>query len=103
MPGSDPGHWVPEPVFLPIAAIWLSAASECPGQGAADGRKPGMLDGRARGARAELRADRRREVGVDQRVGHVPDSQWSEAGWCGDLVEPAGLTPGGGAPLGGRV
>jgi anti-anti-sigma factor len=36
--GSGPGHQVAEHVLLPVAAIWLAAASECPGQRTADGR-----------------------------------------------------------------
>src|SRR5260370_23231830 len=94
MAGSGPGHQVPEHVLLPVAAIWLAVASECPGQRTADGRKPGMLDGCARRARAELCADRCGEVGVDQRVGHVFDGQRREASGRGELLELAGFTPG---------
>src|SRR5689334_21974298 len=93
---SGPGHQVPEHVLLPVAAVWLAAASECPGQCTADGREPGMLDGGARRARAELRTDRRRKIGVDQRVGHVLDGQWREASRRGELLELAVFTPGDG-------
>src|SRR4029077_2405017 len=85
-----------EHVLLPVAAIWLAAASECPGQRAADGWKPGMLDGCARRARAELCADRCGEVGVDQRVGHVLEGQWREASGRGEVLELAVFTPGDG-------
>jgi hypothetical protein len=55
-----------------------------------------MLDGCARRARAELRTDRRRKIGVDQRVGHIPDDQWSEASRRRELLELAVFTPGDG-------
>ncbi|HEX3312050.1 MAG TPA: hypothetical protein VHS32_37895 [Streptosporangiaceae bacterium] len=55
-----------------------------------------MPDGVAGWAGAELGADCRREVGVDQRVGDIRDGERSEPGSCGQRLELAVLAPGDG-------
>ena len=83
---SDLGDEIAEDVFLPVGCVRLPAACERAGQRAADGGKAGVFDGLAGWARAELRADRRREVGIHQRVGHVCDGERGEARRSGKLL-----------------
>jgi hypothetical protein len=83
-------------MFPVVGRVGRTAAGERPGERAADGGEAGVLNGVAGWAGAELGADCRREVGVDQRVGDIRDGERSEPGSCGQRLELAVLAPGDG-------